>query len=154
MLANFFGKTDPINLIIIFVLFLGFALSSYFSGFSESNSVLWLASLLGLYVLLFFFFNFILAKNKLTLYNSYGFLFFVLLFGIFPFVIFDRQELVSNLILLILLKRIYSLRTSKEVFKKNSIVDFGLQFSLFWIHFHLYLDSLFMLQFYYFKKSI
>jgi hypothetical protein len=118
MLANFFGKTDPINLIIIFVLFLGFAFSSYFSGFSESNSVLWLASVFGLYVLLFFFFNFILAKNKLTLYNSYGFLFFVLLFGIFPFVIFDRQELVSNLILLILLRRIYSLRTSKEVFKK------------------------------------
>ncbi len=134
MLANFFGKTDPINLIIIFVLFLCFAASAYSSSFSESNSLLWMTSVFELYVLLFFFFNFILAKNKLTLYNSYGFLFFVLLFGIFPFVIFDRQELVINLILLILLRRTYGLRTSKDIFKK--MFDSG-----FWLAILFILDS-------------
>lgn len=118
MLANFFGKTDPINLIIIFALFLCYATTGFFLGFSEFNSPIWMGSMLSLYVLLFFFFNFILGKNKLTLYNSYGFLFFVLLFGIFPFVIFDRHELMVNLILLIMLRRVYSLRTPKSIYKK------------------------------------
>ena len=78
MLANFFGKTDPANLIIIFGLFLSYFLAAYFIGFSSSDSLLWLGTTIGLFVFLFFFFNFILAKNKLTLYNSYGFLFFVM----------------------------------------------------------------------------
>lgn len=118
MLANFFGKTDPINFIIIFVVFLCYATASFFVDFSSMDSLIWLGSMVVLYVLLFFFFNFILAKNKLTLYNSYGFLFYVLLFGIFSFTIFDRQELIVNLILLIMLRRVYSLRTPKSVFKK------------------------------------
>jgi hypothetical protein len=118
MLANFFGKTDPINFIIIFTLFLCYATAQFFLGLSAFNSPLWLGSVLVLYVLLFFFFNFVLGKNKLTLYNSYGFLFFVLLFGIFPFVIFDRYELMVNLILLIMLRRVYSLRTPKSIYKK------------------------------------
>jgi len=118
MLANFFGKTEPANFIILFVLFLGYFTTAFFLGFSGTDSIFWIGSLIGLYVLLFFFFNFILAKNKLTLYNSYGFLSFVLLFGIFPFVIFDRQELIINLILLIMLRRVYSLRTPKSVLKK------------------------------------
>ena len=118
MLANFFGKTEPANFVILFVLFLSYFTTAFFLRFSSVESFVWIGSMIGLYLLLFFFFNFILAKNKLTLYNSYGFLFFVLIFGIFPFVIFDRHELVVNLTLLIMLRRIYSLRTPKAVFKK------------------------------------
>lgn len=118
MLANFFGKTDPINFIIIFALFLCYATAEFFLGLSDFISPLWIGSMLVLYLLLFFFFNFVLGKNKLTLYNSYGFLFFVLLFGFFPFVIFDRHELLVNVILLIMLRRVYSLRTPKSIYKK------------------------------------
>lgn len=131
MLANFFGKSNPANYIIIFALFLCYFAASFFLGFSEVKEWLWLTSLIGLFVLLFFFFNFILAKNKLTLYNSYGFLFFVLLFGIFPFTIFDRQELLVNVLLLIMLRRIYSLRTPKSVVKK--MFDSGFWLSIVFI---------------------
>ena len=122
MIANFFGKSNPANFIIIFGLFLSFFLAMFFTEPKTHNletyGMLWNLSILGLFILLFFFFNFILAKNKLTLYNSYGFLFFVLLFGIFPFAIFDRQELIINVILLIMLRRVYSLRTPKAIIKK------------------------------------
>jgi hypothetical protein len=118
MLANFFGKSNPGNYVIILFLFSAYFLGAFFLGFSPTNDLLWLTSVFVLYLILFFFFNFILAKNKLTLYNSYGFLFFVMLFGIFPFTLFDREVLIFNVVLLIMLRRIYSLRTSKSVIKK------------------------------------
>ena len=71
----------------------------------------------------FFFFNFILSKNKLTLYNSYGFLIFVLLFGFFPDTMSSRHELFLNILVLIYLRRVYSLRSGKDVYKK--IFDSG-----------------------------
>ena len=118
MLANFFGKSNPANLIIIFLVFLGYFSAAFFLGYTEQESLIWFASLMGGFFILFFFFNFILAKNKLTLYNSYGFLFFVLMFGMFPASFFDRRELFINIVLLIMLRRIYSLRTPKDVVKK------------------------------------
>lgn len=122
MIANFFGKSNPVNFIIIFGVFLSFFFTAFFLEPEEyslqTQTMLWNLSIVGLFVLLFFFFNFILAKNKLTLYNSYGFLFFVLLFGIFPFTIFDQQELIMNVVLLIMLRRVYSLRTPKVIYKK------------------------------------
>lgn len=122
MLANFFGKSNPVNLVLIFLLFLGFYSAALFSINTgiEINSTLLLDSLyiIGLSLLLFFFFNFILSKNKLTLFNSYGFLFFVLLFGFFPKTMLDKQEIFLNVLLLIFLRRVYSLRSSKSILKK------------------------------------
>ncbi len=118
MLANFFGKSNPANYIIIFVVFLAYATGAFFMGYAVEKSILWFATLLLGFLILFFFFNFILAKNKLTLYNSYGFFFFVLLFGSFPQTFFNREVLVINVILLIMLRRVYSLRTPKGVVKK------------------------------------
>ncbi len=135
MLANFFGKSNPANFVIIFLLFLGFFCVAFLSSFSidsiNSSILLKQASILGLFVLLFFFFNFILAKNKLTLYNSYGFLFFVLLFGIFSNTMLSSYEVLLNVILLIFLRRIYSLRSPKDIFKK--IFDSGLWLGILFI---------------------
>ena len=124
MLANFFGKSNPANFIVIFLLFLCYATMAFFSDFSVNKSIEGIFMGIGLHLLTFSLFNFILAKNKLTLYNSYGFFFFILLFGIFPFVIFDLQMLLLNVILLLMLRRVYSLRTPKYTFKK--IFDSGL----------------------------
>ena len=124
MLANFFGKSNPANFIVIFLLFLCYETIAFFSDFSVNKSIEGIFMSIGLHLLTFSLFNFILAKNKLTLYNSYGFFFFILLFGIFPFVIFDRQMLLLNVILLLMLRRVYSLRTPKDTFKK--IFDSGL----------------------------
>lgn len=122
MLANFFGKSNPANFILLFLLFLGFYIANFLITFSFQTITVevFVQQLLviGLFVLLFFVFNFILSKNKLTLYNSYGFLFFVLLLGIFPFTMMNRYELIVNVVLLIFLRRVYSLRTPKAIFKK------------------------------------
>ena len=135
MLANFFGKSNPANFIILFLLFLAFYIVAFFVVTSlESITVdvlIYQLVMIGLFLLLFFVFNFILSKNKLTLYNSYGFLFFVLLLGIFPFTMTNREELIVNVILLILLRRIYSLRTPKATFKK--MFDSGLWLAILFI---------------------
>jgi len=122
MLANFFGKSNPANFIILFLIFLGFYIANFFTGFSLDlftvDVLMHQLTMIGLFVLLFFIFNFILSKNKLTLYNTYGFLFFVLLLAIFPVTMMDRDELIVNIVLLILLRRVYSLRTPKATLKK------------------------------------
>jgi len=118
MLANFFGKSNPANFIIIFLVFLVYATGAFFVDATPKTGLLFLGSMFFGFLVLFFFFNFILSKNKLTLFNSYGFLFYVLLLGSFPQILFDRNELISNIILLIMLRRVYSLRTPKEVVKK------------------------------------
>ena len=127
MLANFFGKSNPVSLILISVIFLGFFLTilvELFVGGSNTHITLGPALFsLGVFIFLFFSYNFILAKNMLTLNNSYGFLFFVLCFGLFPQTILDRNEVIFNLIVLFFLRKIYSFRSTKELYKK--IFDSG-----------------------------
>lgn len=127
MLANFFGKSNPLNAILISVLFLGFYFTTFIEAFVEGDHPIQMGSaflLLGIFTFFFFCYNFILAKNKLTLNNSYGFLFFVLFFGLFPQTMLDRNEVIFNLIVLFFLRKIYSFRSTKEMYKK--IFDSGL----------------------------
>ena len=127
MLANFFGKSNPVNFIVIFSIFLGFYLTNSISSISLAtlnfSLVLEYILMLIFFLVFFFFFNFILSKNKLTLYNSYGFLIFVLLFGFFPDTMSSRHELFLNILVLIYLRRVYSLRSGKDLYKK--IFDSG-----------------------------
>ena len=127
MLANFFGKSNPVNFIVIFSIFLGFFLVSSISLIPIStidfSIVLEKVLQLVLFLVFFFFYNFILSKNKLTLYNSYGFLIFVLLFGFFPDTMLSRNELFLNILVLVYLRRLYSLRSGKDLHKK--IFDSG-----------------------------
>ena len=123
MLANFLENLT-LQILSLFSYYSFAMIMAFFSDFSANKSIEGIFMSIGLHLLTFSLFNFILAKNKLTLYNSYGFFFFILLFGIFPFVIFDLQMLLLNVILLLMLRRVYSLRTPKDTFKK--IFDSGL----------------------------
>lgn len=127
MLANFFGKSNPVNFIVIFSIFLGVFFTNSISSIPlvSLNFSLVLEHILTLFLFLvfFFFYNFILSKNKLTLYNSYGFLIFVLLFGFFPDTMLNRGELFLNILILVYLRRVYSLRSGKDFYKK--IFDSG-----------------------------
>jgi len=87
-----------------------------------------------LFLFLFLFYNFILIKNKLTLNNSYGLLFFALFFGFFPSVFLNVTTIFLNLLLLIFLRRVFSLRSNKDIYKK--IFDCG-----FWLGILFLLDS-------------
>jgi hypothetical protein len=127
MLANFFGKSNPANFIVIFLIFLGFFLAKSISLISTNtidvNLVIEQVSILALFLLMFLFYNFILSKNKLTLYNSYGLLLFVLFFGFYPETMSNRNEVFLNVLLLVFLRRVYSIRSGKDVYKK--IFDSG-----------------------------
>ena len=125
MLANFFGKSNPANFIVIFSIFLGLFLAKSISSISiiTVNLVVEQVSILALFLLMFLFYNFILSKNKLTLYNSYGLLLFVLFFGFYPETMSNRNEVFLNVLLLVFLRRVYSIRSGKDVYKK--IFDSG-----------------------------
>jgi len=127
MLANFFGKSKPVNFILISVLFILYViLFSVVYSFENIQIEVWVHLLEGFFVFLVFFFlyNFIVSKNRLTEDNSYAFLFFVISLGFLPEVIFDFKIVIVSLVLLLFLRKTYSLRSSKAVFGK--LFDGGL----------------------------
>ncbi len=120
MLANFFGKSKPINFIVLFVLFLGYFILSVFS----KELSLHLLTELGWFLVFFSIYNFIIAKNTLTYDNSFAFLFFIMLFGFFPDTIAVNRTFYANVTVLLFLRKVYSLQSSKNVFHK--LFDGGL----------------------------
>ncbi|MDE0535671.1 DUF6427 family protein [Tenacibaculum sp. L6] len=120
MLANFFGKSKPINFIVLLVLFLGYFVLSIFSKELSFN----LLTELGWFLVVFSVYNFIIAKNLLTYDNSFAFLFFVILIGFFPDVININKTFYANLTVLLFLRKVYSLQSSKNLFHK--LFDGGL----------------------------
>lgn len=130
MLANFFGKSSPINFIIISGVFLVYFFGHYYLEY-QVIPYTEIGVLIPVILVLFFFYNFILFKNKLTLFNSYGFLLFAILFGVFAIANFDRNTLLMHGLLLIFLRRVYSLRNATNNFGK--LFDSGLWLGVFFI---------------------
>ena len=122
MLANFLSKSKPINFIVLLSFFFCFYLSNAYNVFFIDgfliNDLVEALVLFVLFITIFFFFNFIVVKNRLTFDNFYAFFIFTL--GI----IFISSSLLTykNLILLLLhllfLRKIYALKSIKEVLKK------------------------------------
>ncbi len=120
MLANFFGKSKPVNFIVLFALFLCyFTLATFSKEFSLEilKELVW-------FIVVFSVFNFIIAKNEVTFDNSYAFLFFVVLIGFFIETININNTFYANLTVLLFLRKVYSLQTSKNTLHK--IFDGGL----------------------------
>lgn len=122
MLTNFFGKSKPINYVVLLGLILvyfSFALLKISWGESISlDTVFTQGGLLLLMLFFCFMFGFILAKNKLTLDNSFGFLILISLFGFFSEVYQHSQTLIFNIVVLIFFRKVVSFRTSKSFFEK------------------------------------
>lgn len=114
MLTNFFSNTKPFTSVIIIALFFCYMFSGYFTGFVDTlnfSSGFWFLVLFGLV-------NFIKSRNNLTFDNSYFFLIFVILLGYFPSVIKIDSFFYSNFILLVYVRRMYSLQSAKNIIKK------------------------------------
>ena len=79
-----------------------------------------------LLLVILFSVNFIVRKNNLVKDNSYVLLIFVILIGMFPFSVLNFKLVIINFILLLSYRRIYSLRTQKDI--KEKLFD-----SAFWI---------------------
>lgn len=122
MLTNFFGKSKPINFIVLLVLVILYFGLSFFEISSNSSVgfdlVLKEVGLLVLVLVYCFMYGFILSKNKLTLDNSFGLLILITQFGLFPEIYKDQESLVFNVLFLVFLRKVFSFRTSKSFFEK------------------------------------
>ena len=122
MLANFFDKSKPINFIVITGLFLLYFFLWTFNTIPTEdlslNFLLKESVFLLLFIVLFSFFSFVNSKNRLSLDNTYAFLLFVTLFGVFPETFRDLNVLIFNIVAFLFLRKIYSFRTPTTVFSK------------------------------------
>lgn len=124
MLANFFGKSKPISIVVTILLF--FVLYSFAV---IGGKVPFQISVLPLFLLVFGIVIFIIVKNNLTFDNSYAFLIFVILIGFFPRSIQINATFYANLTLLLFLRKAYSLQSSKKLFQKLFDAGFWLGIS-------------------------
>lgn len=122
MLNNFFGKSKPINYLIIFSLF---SLHLFFFFIKGNHTVYFTDNKWFMYVFLIFlvicnflFYNFVLSKNQLTLYNSYGFFAYAMFLVLIPKSLLNLKALLISLIILLFLRKTYSLQSSKNIHRK------------------------------------
>ncbi|NVK53602.1 MAG: hypothetical protein HWD85_11755 [Flavobacteriaceae bacterium] len=127
MLANFFGKSKPVNFIVIFALFLAYILVNMITNTGLQltvSAILDILAVLPGMLLLFFLFNFILVKNKLTKDNTFAFLLFVIGIGLLDNLVLDYAIIGEYLLLLLFLRKVYTIRTQKAIYQK--LFDGGL----------------------------
>ncbi len=127
MIANFFSKTKPSNIVSILLLFYAFYISSLFKLDFTPVTIAQIGkelSLLSSWLLLLFFVYFIIRKNNLTKDNSYAIFLYVLFIGFFYTTIHNVPLILSNIFLLMALRRIFSLTKKNRI--KSKLFDAGL----------------------------
>ena len=121
MLTSFFSNSRPANFIMVslylifglfFYLFFEEKIDISFSIFSQ----LFLSIIA--YLFLIFLINFIIRKNNLTKTNSYSIIIFSVLMLLFPAIFHEKEVVVSNIFLLLALRRVVSLPSGKNTQKK------------------------------------
>ena len=129
MIANFFNTTKPFNTLIIIILMVALYSISSFNSIDADIDLMEFSKTVMVFLALivtFFMANFIVRKNGLSKDNSYVLFIMVLCFGMFPQSSLNYLFIISNIILFFAFRRIYSLRTNKDV--KEKIFD-----SAFWV---------------------
>ena len=129
MIANFFNKSKPVNMIyILAMLFVYFLIHCFIIYTNESITSFFLknSGLLLINIWILFLINFIISKNKLIHNNYFPLLIVVLLSGALPETMFKSNLILSNLFLLLAFRKIFSLKSQTNT--KAKIFDGG-----FWI---------------------
>lgn len=158
MISSIFGKTKPINVIILagFLFLFYWTVQVYLlkTDFS-TNKVM--VEIVVLSILLFsvFIVDFVVSRNKLTGANSYAILFYTLLFVVFPETLSDRNAILCSLFLLLATRRLLSVKSLKDI--KSKVFDatlWVLAASLFYDWAILYLILVFASIYIYEPKNI
>jgi hypothetical protein len=129
MLANFFNKTRPIATLSLVVLLLFYYLfATFFKQYVELElfSIIKHFSFFTVLVFMLLIIGFIVKKNNLTEDNSYALLISVFVFALFFETMFKTTIVLSNLVLLLAFRKLYSLKSGFNIKKK--LFDAG-----FWI---------------------
>lgn len=129
MIASLFSKTRPINYALIFIMLLS-CFFLYQFQVSEvvltSKNSLNQAIVLVLIIFSFFLVNFISLKNSLTKNDNYAILIFFIFILLFPTILNNIKIVLSNVFLLLALRRLISLKVLSS--SKEKIFD-----ASFWI---------------------
>lgn len=129
MIASLFSKTRPINYVIIFIMLISCFFVYQIRLSNELFTTGDLFAKIGVFVLIlgsFFLVNFISLKNALTQNDNYAILLFLVFIMLFPSVLNNLKIVLSNVFLLLALRRLISLKTLN--FSKEKIFD-----ASFWI---------------------
>lgn len=121
MIARIFDNSKPINFIIaFFIVLMAFVSAQFklFKGEFRLEYVLIQIANFALCLVTMALFNFIVNKNNLTQKNSYKILLFSLFFAMIPFTMNNSSILISNLFVLMAVRRIISLKSLLKVKKK------------------------------------
>ncbi len=121
MITRFFSTSKPIHLVLVAIFaFILFSLERY-NTIKTTLNLRTLVVELGMFLVAFAsisIFAFFVNKNNLSQRNSYKILFYVLLVAIIPATFKYDNILMSNLFVLLALRRLFSLRTNLKVKKK------------------------------------
>ncbi|MBD0850582.1 DUF6427 family protein [Maribacter arenosus] len=118
MITSIFGKTKPINYIIVLTFLFLFYWGVHFSLYDrvyEPEELLGQTFILGLLLFSVFIVNFVVKRNKITLANSYAILFYALLLVVFPETLTDNMAILSNFFVLLAIRRLISMRSLKKL---------------------------------------
>lgn len=121
MLTSFFGKSIPLNYLILGV----FIIAGYLLGAISGSAVVFTPYLLFVHVafiilsvLSMLLLDFIIRKNHLTKTNTFAILFFTCFMVMLPDIFLHHKILLANAFLILALRRIMSLRSDKNSSKK------------------------------------
>ncbi|MDP3353434.1 MAG: DUF6427 family protein [Flavobacteriaceae bacterium] len=144
MLSNFLSKSRPINYLIILLILVIFFFIGVFSDANVKFDLFSFGKILMNITALFFMvllINFVVRKNTLTKDNSFSLFFVVMFFAMLPNTMKWSMIFLSNVFLLISLRRVFSLknnvRTSIKIFDAGFWLGISILFYnnliLFWI---------------------
>ena len=148
MITSFFRTSKPLHYLIFLVLFFAIFVFQSFYNHNINQSPISYFTLFGvffLFLVTFFVYVFIITKNDLTQKNSFAALYLCLFIGIIPQFFLTPIVMLSNLFVLLGLRRIFSLK--KNLNTKKKLFDAGFWIALATIFYHwaiLYFVPLFV----------
>jgi hypothetical protein len=127
MITSLFKKSTPINFAFVFLMLLFFFLTTQFHQVGSVFSISFLVKKTILFFIIFACFftaNFIIKKNGLSKDSAFTILFYLLLLLFFPSVMNNSMLFLANFFILLALRRLFSLQSSKS--QKEKIFDASL----------------------------
>ncbi len=124
MISGIFGKTKPINYVLLlgFIFILYWFIYFYISNNSvEPAAIVWQSLVLLILLFSILVINFVVNRNQITSANSYVALYFILLILIFSRSVTDNNAIFCSFFLLLACRRLLSLRSLKNI--KLKIMD-------------------------------
>lgn len=118
MISSLFGRTKPINYIILLVFLFGFYWIVHLYLFQKRygpDQVLEQLFILGFLMFTIFIVDFIVKRNRLSGTNSFALMYYTLLMVVFPEVLIDSNGIFCSFFLLLSIRRIISLRSLRDV---------------------------------------